>query len=1012
MNYPLISEYISSIFSAEDNLATKTSLRPVLDSTGNPVMSSGNFAVVFKMVDIDNDRHYAMKCFLRDQVGREESYLQICEELEFVESRYLLKIEYLPAELFVDTNQSDESEFPVLLMEWVEGSTLGSFISENYTDSFKMSQVAYNFSKMASWLLSQDFAHGDIKPDNIIIKENGNLVLVDYDGMYVPSMKGSAARENGSPNFRHPERTDKDFDEHIDDFALAVLILTLKVLSLDFDAYSTIAANDYCIFSESDYQYLDNASGLYYIESHLKDSELQKIWGVFLIALSENKLSSISFRLASLSLPSKDGCYSLLTELTEDEKNRKDESGIVVDRSGRRVISANEEKTVLNIPEGIEIICQRALQSKAYKTIVLPESLKAIGGIAFANNTSLNRISIPQNVVFMEHNNPFGGCINLKDINVDSPFFVIDDDCLYSADHQILYSSLFTGHEDTVEVHPDTTMISGNAFWQREVEEIILPQGLSIISGTGAFGKCNKLKRINIPDSVVEVGGSSFMSCSSLETVSFPNSVKKLGRRVDIERARGMFEGCKQLTSVSLPNGIEYIGELFFSRCVSLKNITIPGSVSEIGSRAFEGCESIEEIVIPSNVSIIRERVFAGCKALKSIYIPDSVSVFGDGDPKSMATSPEDLSVFIAFMRFGRGMFSNCSSLETVRLPQWIDRIQEGDFMFCKSLSEISIPDSVTEIEHWGFLKCEKLSFIHMPKQLRTIHDSAFSGCLSLENIVLPEELTTLEACSFENCSSLRTINLPSRLTHLDGNPFPGCADLNIKIESDAFVFSNSALYSFDKTVIHSYLGNKDWSRTVFDGVKHIDRYCFSRSRIETITIPSHICTIKDYAFSFCDELEYVSLYGITEISSNLFNSCKSLCRVSIPSSVTIIRERAFYNCQSIKEIQIPNSVRIIEAAAFSCCSTLSSIVLPDSILDFSHKSSSNGIFEYCKELTVVELNSYIPSLQESDFKDCEKLSKIIVPNGDKKKYQNKLGKYFSLIVEQYEYTGEDDLPF
>lgn len=46
-----------------------------------------------------------------------------------------------------------------------------------------MSQVAYNFSKMASWLLSQDFAHGDIKPDNIIVKENGNLVLVDYDGM-------------------------------------------------------------------------------------------------------------------------------------------------------------------------------------------------------------------------------------------------------------------------------------------------------------------------------------------------------------------------------------------------------------------------------------------------------------------------------------------------------------------------------------------------------------------------------------------------------------------------------------------------------------------------------------------------------------------------------------------------------------------------------------------------------------------------------------------------------------
>ena len=262
-------------------------------------MSSGNFAVVFKMVDSTDGRNYAMKCFLRDQEGREENYLRICEELQYVEASYLLGIDYLPRELFVDTHNSDEEEFPVLVMEWAEGVTLSSYISDHYLDSQMMSRLSFSFSKMASWLLNQDFAHGDIKPDNIIVRENGSLALVDYDGMYVPSMRGTKAKENGSPNFRHPSRTTNDFDKHIDDFALAVLSLTLKVLSLRPDSYAAIQANDYCLFGERDYLNLAGATGRSYVESRLSDSDVQKLWGFFLVALSEKKLPAVSFRLSN-----------------------------------------------------------------------------------------------------------------------------------------------------------------------------------------------------------------------------------------------------------------------------------------------------------------------------------------------------------------------------------------------------------------------------------------------------------------------------------------------------------------------------------------------------------------------------------------------------------------------------------------------------------------------------------------------------------------------------------------
>ena len=1007
MNYPLISEYISSILSAEDNLGTKTTLRPVLSSTGDPIMTSGNFAVVFKMVDVNDNKHYAMKCFLREQPGREESYIKICNELEFVESQYLLKTEYLPNELFVDTTQSDETEFPVLLMEWVEGSTLGAFISENYSDSFKISQVSYNLSKMASWLLSQDFAHGDIKPDNIIVKENGNLVLVDYDGMYVPSMRGSLARENGSPNFRHPKRTERDFDEHIDDFSLAVLNLTLKLLSLDVATYSTIFHNDYCIFSESDYHDLYHSKGIDDIAFNLEDSELQKLWGIFLIALSEKKLSSLSFRLLSLALPSKDGNYSKLTEkLTDEEIKRKSGEGIIVDDSGKRLIAAKIDGDTLRIPESIEIICSSALQRAEYESIILPNSIRAIGGIAFANNSNLKHINIPKGVVFMEHNNPFGGCVNLKDIRVDSPNYIIENDLLYSIDYQILYASLFNGNDDEVTVDPATTMISGNAFWQRDIKTINLPKHLSIISGSGAFGFCENLKTIEIPNSVIEIGNCAFFYCTALERIRIPNSVTEMGSRIQKGGPRGMFQGCDHLTDVTLSNRIEYLGERFFWGCKSLKHVSIPDSVNEICACAFEDCQSLEEITIPSSVRIIRDNVFRKCKSLKSIYIPDTVQLFDEKHPDSIASRPTNRRAILEMVTEGIGMFSRCLSLEKVRLPNCMKVIGIDFFKSCESLTQIDIPNTVTEIKHGAFEDCHKLGSITLPSQLQAIHSHAFSHCLSLSQITLPPGVTSLEKRAFESCDSLRQINLPSKLNHLDGNPFPGCHDLDLRVESDAFIVSDDSLYSFNKQIIHSYWGGKICGDSLLNKVLCIDRFCFSRSEIETISIPGTIKEIKDQAFSNCPNLKYAALAGITKISRYLFQECKSLQRVSIPSSVTTIKEGAFNGCSSLSKIEIPGNVQSIGDCAFEGCVSLKSIVLPSSVKEITRDSSTRGLFRGCTGLSTITLSSFLPSLEEYDFEGCDNLTRVIVAAGDRSKYKDRVGKYYRLF--QY----EDDLPF
>ena len=258
MNYPLISEYIEAVKLAEDNFKELGYLRPVLGDDGLPVMTSGNFAVVFKMKDERDGKFYAVKCFTKEQEGRAEAYREITKELKKVSSPYLVSIRYLEKELFVDTGQTTETEFPVLLMDWVEGKTLDKYLRENLDNKYALEMLAYRFSQLAQWLIPQPFAHGDLKPDNILVREDGTLVLVDYDGMYVPAMKGQKARELGSPDFRHPLRTENDFDEHIDDFSIALILLSLKAISFNPCFEEEYGASDRLLISSSEFHDLKN----------------------------------------------------------------------------------------------------------------------------------------------------------------------------------------------------------------------------------------------------------------------------------------------------------------------------------------------------------------------------------------------------------------------------------------------------------------------------------------------------------------------------------------------------------------------------------------------------------------------------------------------------------------------------------------------------------------------------------------------------------------------------------
>ena len=578
MQYPLISEYVKAIQDAGDNLEQLAHLTPVLDDHGEPYRSSGAFAVVFKMLDKRTGKYYALKCFTEEQQGRAEAYRQIADELDLLDSPYITSVKYMEKELFVDS-QCEEDEFPVLLMDWVDGETMEAYIAANYRNQSAMLMLSYRFGKMAAWLRTQSFSHGDIKPDNIIVRPDGSLTLVDYDGMFVPSMKGSQSPTIGTKDFSHPLRTVDDFDETIDDFSLASIALSLKAISMKSTLLDTYGASDRLLFSENDYRNPSNSKVISALQELMCDKDFCTLYSLFMLALARKELSACSFRLFIGEKPNIIPVMNedLSTETTEEELKEVfvDEWGVKYSKDGRKLLKAPGELSgAYSVKEGTRIICDLAFSfCSSLSEIVIPSSVTSIGDGAFSCCHSLSEIVIPSSVTSIG-DHAFSGCDSLS--------------------------------------------------------EIVIPSGVTSI-GNYAFSGCSSLKYISIPKSVIGLNGNPFVEWKGkLECLS-PNFVYEDDILFNKDKSRIISFRNQNVESYVIPSSVTSIGKGAFTGCYSLSEIVIPSSVTCIGDGAFSFCRSLSEIVIPSSVTSIGDWAFSNCDSLSEIVIPSSVTSIGDG---------------------------------------------------------------------------------------------------------------------------------------------------------------------------------------------------------------------------------------------------------------------------------------------------------------------------------------------------------------------------------------------
>ena len=531
MQYPLISEYVKAIQDAGDNLDKLAYLTPVQDDHGEPYRSSGAFAVVFKMQDKSTGKYYALKCFTEEQEGRADAYRQIADELDLLDSPYITSVKYMEKELFVDS-QCEEDKFPVLLMDWVDGETMEAYIAANYRNQSAMLMLSYRFGKMAAWLRTQSFSHGDIKPDNIIVRPDGSLALVDYDGMFVPSMKGSQSPTIGTRDFSHPLRTVDDFDETIDDFSLASIALSLKAISMKSTLLDIYGASDRLLFSENDYRNPSNCKVISALQELMCDKDFCTLYSLFMLALARKELSACSFRLFVGEKPLLPQIVEdLSTEATEKEWKEAfvDEWGVKYSKDGRKLLKAPQElKGCYSVKEGTRIICDDAFfKCSSLTSIVISNSVVSIGDNAFKGCNSLSNVVIPNSV----------------------------------------------------------TTIEAGAFWDcSSLTSIVIPNSVVSIEDY-TFMDCCSLLNIVIPDSVTSIEICAFSGCSSLSSVVIPNSVVSIGGSA--------FSGCSSLSCVVIPNSVVSIGDSAFEDCRFLLFIDIPDSVTSIGNSAFSGCNNL-----------------------------------------------------------------------------------------------------------------------------------------------------------------------------------------------------------------------------------------------------------------------------------------------------------------------------------------------------------------------------------------------------------------------------------
>lgn len=216
------------------------------DLWGFPRVRSGGFALTYR-VTVDQNS-FAVRCFHKNIHDRYQRYMAITATLFRQSHTAFIPVKYAGKGVRVGKNW-----FPITIMPWVDGDTLEGHIYKHLANGKQLEHLVKRFVQLISWLEQSQIAHGDLSHQNILVRHD-ELVLVDYDGMYVPSLAGKTSSENGHANFQHPGRSIHHYNPQLDRFSAIVIFMALKALSIHPDLWKKYEqSGDGLLFRKKDF---------------------------------------------------------------------------------------------------------------------------------------------------------------------------------------------------------------------------------------------------------------------------------------------------------------------------------------------------------------------------------------------------------------------------------------------------------------------------------------------------------------------------------------------------------------------------------------------------------------------------------------------------------------------------------------------------------------------------------------------------------------------------------------
>lgn len=241
--------------------------------------------------------------------------------------------------------------------------------------------------------------------------------------------------------------------------------------------------------------------------------------------------------------------------------------------------------------------------------------------------------------------------------------------------------------------------------------ELVIPdtiKGNPVISiGDNAFGDCENLTSITIPESVTSIGIRAFWSCTSLASITIPESVTTIDDNA--------FAFCSKLTNVLIPGGVTLVGKGAFIRCSSLVNISVDEgnlNYSSIEGVLFTKAQSNllffpsgreGSYSIPDAVTSINGYAFDSC-LLSEVIIPDGVT------------------------SIGLKAFGYSSQLTSIIIPEGLTLIEQETFRYATKLASVTLPSSLTEIGAETFVGCSNLMEVVLAGPAPVVQPDAFNS--------------------------------------------------------------------------------------------------------------------------------------------------------------------------------------------------------------------------------------------------------------------------------------------